>query len=77
MVRSSCSLVGTARMMSMILPRVLSADVGSAWAGPNLLVLTTSEPLTEKFSGRSSFLSWKTLIARRMDRAVRRWVVSR
>eukprot|EP00969_Alexandrium_andersonii_P267096 11803611-Alexandrium_andersonii.AAC.1 len=38
--------------MSVILPRVLSESKGSAWAGPNLELLATSEPLTEKFSGK-------------------------
>eukprot|EP00969_Alexandrium_andersonii_P140759 6226293-Alexandrium_andersonii.AAC.1 len=65
-LRWSCSLVGTARMMSTILSCTLSADVGSSWAGPKRDKWTTSELARDRLSGRSSSWDWRAKLARRM-----------
>eukprot|EP00969_Alexandrium_andersonii_P170255 7528076-Alexandrium_andersonii.AAC.1 len=68
-LRSSCSLVGAARMMSTILSWALSAGVGSPWAGPKRDRLTTSELPRDMFSGMSSSWDRRAKMARRMARA--------
>eukprot|EP00969_Alexandrium_andersonii_P368259 15472486-Alexandrium_andersonii.AAC.1 len=63
--------------MSTILSRTLSADVGSPWAGPKRDKWTTSELPRIMLSGRSSSWDRRAKIARKMARAVRRWLVSK
>eukprot|EP00969_Alexandrium_andersonii_P171234 7569371-Alexandrium_andersonii.AAC.1 len=64
-------------MTSTILSWTLSVGVGSSWAGPKRDKRTTSDRPREMSSGRSSFWDLRGKIARRMERAVRRWLVSR
>eukprot|EP00969_Alexandrium_andersonii_P263145 11632261-Alexandrium_andersonii.AAC.1 len=75
--RWSCSLVGTARMMSTILSWRWSAGVGSSWAGPKRDKRTTSLRPRDKLLGRSLPWDLRGKMARRMARAVTRWLVCR
>eukprot|EP00969_Alexandrium_andersonii_P119340 5276357-Alexandrium_andersonii.AAC.1 len=71
------SLVGTAKTASTISSWILSAGVGSSWAGPKRDKYTTSDRPRDMSSGRSSFWGLREKIARGMERAVKRWLVSR